>query len=225
MSYFFTGVLWLISLMSQAQTMSIAGKVGGIYSSATHFKLYKYKTLFAKELIKSIEPRDNQFSFTMAATEYDLYMLQNSVDNRFIVFVWDGDIQIHVDSLEFDQSAIRDSPLTEQYDDFLQRRNELFLAPLWRLDSLKQEWKVGARYSTAQVDSLNYSYNQLFETNKKEFKKYTQDYVAKNPGSPISLFILTFTDDMATEEENKRLFEGLSTDLKKHSRARIYLEK
>jgi hypothetical protein len=174
-------------------------------------------------LLTSVSLQDEQFFFSKAVNEYDLYMLENPIDNRFFVFVWDGHVEIQIDSVEFDRSQIINSPLTDQYRDFQRARNKLFLAPIWHLDSLKKDWKVGSLYSSAQVDSLQATYNQLFDRNKEAFKQYTNDYIVQNSTSLISLFLLTQTDQAATIEENKVLFKGLSSNLKKHSRAKLYL--
>lgn len=224
MNWLFIWILVATSLVSQAQPVSISGRTTGKYKSATQFNLYKYKSIFDQELIKSVDVREEEFFFTTTVNEYDLYMLENPIDNRFFIFVWDGQLEIQIDSVEFDQSKIINSPLTNQYEDFQRTRANLFLAPIWRLDSLKKDWQVGARYSSAQIDSLHASYNQLFDRNKVAFKQYTNKYIAQNSTSLISLFLLTLIDQAATEEENKVLFNGLSPHLKRHSRAKIYLE-
>lgn len=224
MKWFFVCILLTVSLVGQAQSVSTIGRTTGKYRNATQFNLYKYKSSLEQKLIKSIEVRDGEFFFTTTVSEYDLYMLENTIDNRFFTFVWDGHVEMQIDSLEFDKSKIINSPLTDQYKNFQLTRSDLFIAPIWRLDSLRKRWKVGSRYSATQVDSLQSAYNQLFDKNKEDFNRYTNKYITQNPTSLISLILLTLTGSDTAIQENKNLFKSLSSDLKKHTRAQIYLQ-
>lgn len=218
----FLGLVFLFIILTNPQLCSIVGTTHGRYENVSKLDLYKFNNVYDQEFIKHIEVSNSHFFFQKSLEEKDVYMITNPNDNKFFIFVWDGDVTIDIDSAEFDKSKIINSPLTSQKSAFETMRTRLFLKPIWDIDSILQLNKINETLSHSQIDSLKDRKNKLFDNGRLGFKKFTIDYISKNPDSFLSLYLLTLKGTEASDEENIKLFNCLSDSLKMHSRAKIY---
>lgn len=224
-------ILTIIFILSYFIVSNLNGQQLGLFSvrgktdlkSIKELKLYKYKSVFELEFITNIEIENNSFYYVANLLEPDMYLLENSSDKKFIIFVWDSNIEINIDTPDISKAKVLNSPLNlekEAYDTYVQSQ---FFEPIRKIDTLILNLKkINSFENKRKVDSLNQEKNLKIDWSKKEFKNFNKNYIIENNNSFNSLFILTYTGHEPSKEENRILFNKLSSKLKSHSRGLIY---
>lgn len=186
-------------------------------------KLFKYNSLFEQTLIGEIPVVNNFFQFKLELKEPDVFMLKNPLNSQFILFIWDDNVEFQIDNKNFWKSKIQNSKLSSEFKT-INDSISLIGSKYRLLDSLLSEKKYIDKISQIEIDSLFSSKNYEYNKSLSEIKQLKEKYIQNNSNSFISLFFLTFTGFENTDSKRIQLFYCLSETLKKHTRAKIFLD-
>jgi hypothetical protein len=184
--------------------------------------LYKWHNSYYQELIADIPVYNGAFTYSNKdIREDDTYMISNPLNNQFMVFVFDADIIIKINSLDlFHNAQVINSPLTEKLHEFNKIIQDSLYNPIRKLETLIQN--ANKLTTNIILDSLNLEREKYIKLAIEKTIPLSLDFVKKNPNSFISLFILTKYGMEAERKEYRECFDLLNDSLKRHSRAKIY---
>jgi hypothetical protein len=185
-------------------------------TSLTTLLLYKYNSIIDSEFIENIPIKDNKLSVFKSLNEVDSYYIEEPISGHSFLFIWDGTIEILVDSISFYNSKLSNSPLTDSLNSYYEGEEEIVFHAVRNVDDQIKKLKGGDKN---KLNELNIKRDSLIDESKKKLITYRKEYVKRNPSSFISLYLLTmmgFHDESTIDELN--MMQLLSNNLKKHSR-------
>lgn len=132
-------------------------------------------------LIDSVIIKNNAFEFSRRIQEPNFYSIYSSFKKGNFQFIWDGTINIFIDSFIFKGSHAR-SKLTEEWVNYKKKFTDVLD------DSLR---KLSIQYSKTPVTD-SFAINENIQKQKKIYEVYRSDaehYINLNPSSFISLYL------------------------------------
>ncbi len=191
-------------------------------SEITKLKLFKYNSLFEQTFISEIPIVNNFFRFKYVLEEPDVFMLENPLNSQFFLFIWDDNVELQIDSGNFWKSEVRNSKLSSQFKSINDSLG-LIGAKYRLLDSLLSGKKYSNKFSQIEKDSLSSLKKYEYGISFSKIAHLKERFIQNNPNSLISLFFLTHTGFENTDPKRIEMFYCLSENLKKHNRAKIFL--
>lgn len=217
-------VFWINTAICQPQTYSIIGNMPKS-TNIDKMMIYRYHNMFDQEDIGVIEVNNGRFEFKYSLDEEDAYMIKSLKDGHFFIFIWDNNIEIKVDSIEFSNSTVLYSPLTTELDSFhINLEKQVFseVRDIEKLISItgKKEPKV-----QSELVNLERLKSKAMALAIERHRDFYLSYINNHLDSFVSLYLLTIMGGMQFELNYPSFFQKFSERLKKHSRAKVFLEK
>ena len=194
-SIFVVTIFWINIAMCQSRTYNIKGYIPQ-GTNINKMIIYKYHNMFDQEEIGEIEVINDLFEFKYSLSEVDSYMIENPINKHFIIFIWDNDIEIKIDSIEFSNSTILNSPLTTELISFSINLEEQVYSELRHLDSLISLHSKNKSKDPLQLDSLNRLKVKAMDLAIKQHRSFYLNYITNHLDSFVSLYLLTITGGM-----------------------------
>jgi hypothetical protein len=200
--YFVLICLLVVKNISIASTCSIS------FKSDTYpvtVKLLKYTDGFKKELVNKIII-SGPYIFKMDIAEIDTYILESDDSAKFLVFFWDGDVEIYIKTNDIDQSAILKSPYSKESEDFERLSEEKIFKKIKQLDTLLANLR--ARERIIDKDSLQILKNKrasFMSASREEYERFTRQYLKDHPKSFVALYYMQILEIVPGESERKIL--------------------
>mgnify|MGYP000874503602 CR=1 FL=1 len=223
-------IIFIISIIdiSVCRSQFVKYKIKGEILSDIGTKelvIYKYINQMEQQWVGEINLDRKHFEFETSLYEVDSYMIKNPKNNHFFVFIWDNDIEIKIDTLEFSNSKILNSPLTDELQRFFENLEKKVFFEVRKVDSLILKYNRETIKNKPKLDSLYNLRTKSMEVAMKEHKNFYLSYINNNLDSFVSLYLLTKSEGMAFELNYFDFFLKFSDRLKTHSRAREFLGK
>lgn len=190
-------------------------------SNISELYLYKYNNMFSRKFITKVPVLDNKFYYAANIEEVDTYILENHITNYSCLFIWDANVYFLIKEIDLSTSTVLNSPLTKELRRFDSTRIANYIEPVKKLDTLID---VAVKLNKANIDSLKQERNKLYANCRKGFDLYELDYIRSHSDSFISLLKLTYVSGVPDTDEDRKLMNTLSENLKKHSRAKAFFD-
>jgi thiol-disulfide isomerase/thioredoxin len=184
--------LFCLYAQSLSKKITSVNKVSSLLEGK-YLNLYLYTDQENIKLIDRIPIINRSISYENESIEDDFYLLQNPANNTFISFIWDSDINILADSLEYSKSKIINSSSNYILDSSVQ-----YIQKRWYKRAI---WKA-YRDSIEKINSDNQSYLSYKKLREREvmlsessFAQYIdlmKSWICMNYKSKISLHLLKF---------------------------------
>ena len=212
----------LISTFSFGQYYTIKGRILD-HPLYDHLALIKHINPYEQVRLVEKQVQKGDFEFQISDKEIDMYVIQNSTNKNFIMFIWDGNLTVEIDSIDFWNSKVNNSKLTDEMDKFGVVTQKTFFDPIRKLDTLITNYKVN-RGSKSVIDSLEKLKSKLIDESQKGFMAYNREYIRLHPDSFFSLYLLSKLSMFGIQDADRESFSYLSKELKNHSRAKQFKE-
>jgi len=198
---------------TKAQKLQIHGCKSVI---GKELSLYKYKNVFEKTFIKSVTLVEDTNHIDRPSDEVDMYLLESKAEGTFILFIWDSNLTILVDTLAFYNSKVQGSALTDEWKTAeITRRVKLPLADTIKLinDTLRSPG-----ISSENREKLQSKASKLLDKYVIQWREYVYEFIKNNKNSFVSLYWLSLLNKNILKEHVNYLSSILSDDLRIHSR-------
>lgn len=208
-------LIFITEIFAQ-KILTIKGSVVGDIGDTTKIYLYRGNRNDSTVI------KNGTFSFSMPFTEDAIvtlvpeYMIKRQVPFRHAMIITDkpGIYEIKIDSRKrLSESPVSGSAANSDYLNFLARRKEVFT-------KIAAEMKTGAKPIDYDDPKIQEKHDSLMV---RHFFPFIEKYVATNPKSYLSAFVLfTETSDLMPLEQKKKLYTILAPEVRKTAIARDF---
>ena len=200
-------ILILLPICSNGQVKEMYIK-SDIYPIS--IEVMRHRDPFNRESIEKLVI-DKPMSFSLNLEEIDTYMLTQKDNNRFLVFIWDEDIEIHLKADSLDKSEVLMSPLNKEFDNYEVLAEKIVFSRLRKLEThistMYDEKKNKNPDSLKVIQKLKIERDSLMNTLGESYIQFVRQYLKDHPKSFIAIYMLHFMEITPTEADKKILRE------------------
>ena len=220
-----SSVILFIGLINPVQSQYLT--LNGVLPNKVLYnqlKIYKYHSSFERSYVGDIEIEKGKFTYQIPKDELDVYLIENPLNEHFVLFIWDNNITIEIDSVNFSNSKVKNSQLTNEMNTYGVIVQKTFFDPIHKIDTLISQYKISNKYEQHKpiIDSLMNNRGKLWDESQRKFNEFNKRYIIDHPDSFFSLFLLTKMCVFGPKDDDKALFRHLSDRLKLHNRGKVF---
>ena len=219
--YFMFLVLLTMSNSIKAKTISILFESDKYPISV---KLLKYTNAFEKEFISEFVINE-PYIFTKNISEIDTYILERSDRSKFLVFFWDGDIEIKIKSDCIDKSSVLKSFCSKENEQFNESLQVKIFRKIRKLDTLIAKFQI--HRSLVSLDSLRaikVQRDSLFHKGQEDYIQFIRQYLKEHPKSFVALYWMQMSDIVPNESE-RQILRNMPLEYKENQRYLILMNR
>ena len=151
-------------------------------------KLYRYENNFKKDFIDQIELKHDS-AFYREIPEIDSYVVLVDGFYGFYFFIWDGDVQIDLNTKAVYKSTIKNSPSTNELDNFRITSQRLVFKEIRDLDTLLINMdKKGVKINNPLYYETKIKRNELMNQGPSRYEAFVRNYLKENPKSYVAIY-------------------------------------
>lgn len=164
--------------------------------------------------VDTVKVKDGKFKFEGTFKEAGIHFLE--IDNsmgQVILILENGDISVAVNKDTINKSVVSGTASNERLTSYLKESDKIAKRMSAFQEANNEAYRVASeKKDTAAINTLMKQMNAF----QDDFKKISETEIQKNPESFLSLLLMQQFANMpgADLEKNKKLFAGLSDELK-----------